>query len=71
VSKRSRLKPYYSVAELAQMAGCCRRTMYYRLAKRGHKFTGAPIALSDLRLLLADLWESLELAAILERDRTA
>jgi hypothetical protein len=45
--------------------------MYYRLAKRGHKFTGAPIALSDLRLLLADLWESLELAAILERDRTA
>lgn len=69
MSKRPRLKPYYSVTELAEMAGCHRTTMWRRLSKRGHKFAGGPIALSELRLLLADLWESLELAAILERDR--
>jgi hypothetical protein len=43
--------------------------MHRKLAKRGYKFTRERIPLSDLRALLSDLWESLELVAILERDR--
>ena len=61
-SKRPRLKPYYSVTELAQMAGCCRATMYNRLKKRGYEFKGGAIPLSDIKIILLDLWESREIA---------
>jgi len=44
------------------MAGCCRATMYNRLKKRGYEFKGGAIPLSDIKIILLDLWESREIA---------
>lgn len=65
---RPKLKAYYTVPELAELAGCSRVTMWRRLKARGHEFTGGPIPLSALKRVLADLWESLELAREMRRD---
>lgn len=67
-TRRTRLKAYYTVPELAELAGCSRSTMWRKLKKRGHEFTGEPIPLSALKKVLADLWESLELAREMARD---
>jgi len=61
-------KSFYSVTELAQLAGCSRRTMYYRLAERGFCFTGRKIPLSDLQTVLSDLWESIKLGGELDNS---
>ena len=60
-TRRTRLKAYYTVPELAELAGCSRVTMWRRLRARGCVLTGAPVPLSTLKVLLADLWESLDL----------
>lgn len=63
-----RLKAYYTVTELAELAGCDRSTMYRRLKRRGFEFTGTSVPLSALKKVLAELWESLELAREMGRD---
>ena len=61
-TRRTRLKAYYTAPQLAALAARDRATMYRRLKKRGYKFTGTAVPLSSLRVVLADLWESLALA---------
>ena len=70
--RATRLKAYYTVPELAELAGCSRVTMWRKLKAKGAIVPGERrIPLSALRLALADLWESLELARELARDSYA